>query len=274
MKKYKNFFTGVVFMNEIKLDDDKISALSNATRREILDLIREDPDYPASIARKLNISKQKAHYHFTQLHESGLIEKIDSENVEGGKAGIYRTKDSHLIYGAEPVKSKILEDAFEGDEGLIVVGSPDQHGEDQVRARDGHLAGEIGIKLGRHRLDFETVWDTEVVRDKLFDKDMVIIGGILTNTVSKRFNNEFPAYFSGESFPYREISTPQSTYTDPDVGIISRTENKILIAGIRNTGTKAAAMAFKNENIEKDYLVVKGLDMDGDGEIDNYEVIE
>jgi len=155
-----------------------------------------------------------------------------------------------------------------------VVGSPDQHGEDQVRARDGHLAGEIGLKLGKNRLDFETVWDTQVVRDELFDENMVVIGGILTNTVTKKFNEDFPAYFSGDSFPYREIKTPKSEYTDPDIGIIARKENKIMVAGVRNTGTKAAVKAFQQEDFDKDYLVVKGLDLDGDGEIDSYEVIE
>ncbi|MEF8880639.1 MAG: hypothetical protein V5A72_02305, partial [Candidatus Nanohaloarchaea archaeon] len=226
------------------------------------------------VAKKLGISKQKPHYHFKKLKESDLIEKIDSEEIDGGKAGIYTSKHSRLIYGDKPAKSNLLQKSFEDDGGLIVVGSPDQHGEDQVRARDGHLAGDVGLKLGMHRLGFETVWDTEVFRDSLFDENMVIIGGILTNTVTKNFNSDFPAYFSGESFPYREISTPDNTYSDPNIGVISRKENKILVAGIRNTGTQAAVKAFKEEDFKKDYLVVKGLDLDGDGEIDDYEVIE
>jgi DNA-binding transcriptional ArsR family regulator len=261
-------------MNEEKLDEEKISALNKDIRRDILERLREEPDYPASIAKKIGISKQKTHYHFKKLKQSGLIEKVDSEDIEGGKAGIYSVKHQRLVYGDEPEKSDLLEKSFDSTEGLIVVGSPDQHGEDQVRARDGHLAGEIGLKLGRHHLNFDTVWDTEVVRDELFDENMVIIGGILTNTVTKKFNEDFPAYFSGESFPYREISTPENTYSDPDIGVITRKENMILVAGIRNTGTRAAVKAFRKEDFEKDYLVVKGLDLDGDGEIDDYEVIE
>lgn len=261
-------------MDEEKLDSKKISALNKDIRREILEILENEPDYPASVAKKIGISKQKAHYHFKKLRSSDLIEKMDSKDIEGGKAGIYRPKHSRLIYGEDPAKSALLEKSFDSGKGLIVVGSPDQHGEDQVRARDGHLAGEIGIKLGIHRLDFNTVWDTEVVRDGLFDENMVILGGILTNTVAKKFNDSFPAYFSGESFPYREISTPENTYSDPDIGIISRSENRILVAGIRNIGTRAAVKAFREEDFEKDYLVVKGLDLDGDGEIDDYEVIE
>lgn len=261
-------------MKEAKLNAEKISALNSSIRQEILEHLREEPGYPASVARKVGISKQKAHYHFKQLEDSGLIEKENSEKISGGKANYYKPKADRLVYGDEIESSTLLEKTFTSDEGLIVVGSPDQHGEDQVRARDGHMAGEIGLKLGRNHFDFETVWDTEVVRDDLFDRDMVIIGGILTNTVAKKLNEKFPAYFSGESFPYREIKTPESTFDDPDIGIISHYENKVLVAGIRNTGTEAAAKAFKNEDFEKDYLVVKGLDLDGDGEIDDYEVIE
>ena len=257
-------------MNEDLLNPEKLKALSNETRLEIIELLRQEPNYPAAVARELDISKQKAHYHFNQLKNTDII----TETTKEGKSNCYKLKASRLVYGTEAENSKLLQQTFDNQEGLIVVGAPDTHGEDQVRARDGHLAGEIGLKLGRHRLDFKTVWDTKVVRDKLFDENMVIIGGILTNTVAKKFNSEFPAYFSGDSFPYREIKTPESTFTDPDIGIIARKENKIMIAGVRNTGTEAAAKAFQKEDFEKNYLVVKGLDLDGDGEIDDYEVVE
>jgi len=258
-------------VKEDQLNRKKLKALSNDTRLEIVELLRKDPDYPSSIARKLEISKQKAHYHFSQLEDADIITE---KRGEGRRSTIYKLKASRLVYGDEIENSELLEKTFENNKGLIVVGSPDQHGEDQVRARDGHLAGEIAIKLGKNRLDFTTVWDTQVVRDKLFDENMIILGGILTNTVAKKFNSEFPAYFSGDSFPYREIKTPESKFTDPDIGIITIKENKIMVAGVRNTGTRAAVKAFQNEDLEKDYLVVKGLDLDGDGEIDNYEVIE
>lgn len=54
-----------------------------------------------------------------------------------------------------------------------------------------------------------------------------------------------------------------------------------LVAGVRNEGTEAAVRAFKNletliEGYEggEFYRVVRGLDLDGDGEIDDYEVVE
>ena len=254
-------------MEEEKLDDRKLEALNSEIRREVLELLREEKDYPASLAEKLDISKQKTHYHLKKLRESGLIER---ENT--GKKQIYHIKDSKFIFNSEPENSKFLENF--PDEGLIVVGSPDQHGEDQVRARDGHLAGNIGVRLGRLGKKFETKLDTEIHRGNLFDRPMVILGGILTNTVTKELNDEFPAHFSGESFPYREITTEKETYTDPNIGIITKSDDKILVAGIRNTGTEAAVKAFQDIDDVEDYLVVKGLDIDGDGEIDDYEVLE
>ncbi len=254
-------------MQEEKLDEEKIAALDSEIRREIISLLKKEPDYPASLAEKIGVSKQKTHYHLKKLRESELI---DREN--DGKKQAYHVKDRKFVYNVEPVKSEFLNQL--PDEGLIVVGSPDQHGEDKVRARDGHLAGDIGIRLGELGKKFRTKLDTEVHRADLFDRPMVILGGILTNTVAKKMNDEFPSYFSGESFPYREITTPEKTYTDPDIGIVSKKENKILVAGIRNTGTEAAVKAFQEIDEEEDYIVVKGLDLNGDGEIDDYEVLE
>lgn len=254
-------------MQEEKLDKEKIAALDNETRIEILEQLRKEPDYPASIAEKLGLSKQKAHYHLKKLDESDLIER-----EKEGKKQAYRPRKRKFIYNHKPINSEFLEDF--PDEGLIVVGSPDQHGEDRVRARDGHLAGDIGVRLGEIGKNYRTMLDTKVQRDDLFERPMVILGGILTNTVAKKLNENFPAYFSGESFPYREITTPENTYTDPDIGIVSRKDNKIIVAGIRNTGTEAAVKAFEEIDEEEDYIVVKGLDMNGDGEIDDYEVLE
>ena len=254
-------------MEEEKLNEEKIAALDNDTRREILNLVKKEPDYPASLAEKLEISKQKTHYHLKKLRESGLIEREND-----GKKQAYHVRDRKFVYNAEPVKSDFLKQL--PDEGLIVVGSPDQHGEDQVRARDGYLAGDIGVRLGELGKNYTTALDTEVHRDNLFDRPMVLLGGILTNTVAKELNQEFPAYFSGESFPYREITTPENTYTDPDIGIVAKKGEKIMVAGIRNTGTEAAVKAFQEIDEEEDYIVVKGLDLNGDGEIDDYEVLE
>jgi len=173
--------------------------------------------------------------------------------------------------------------------GKIVVGSSEPHGPDQVRARDGHLAGEITAKLGNHGKlnDPITMLDTDLSRDGSYGQNLVILGGILTNTAAKYFNGDFPVKFSGEEFPYREIKAPKKTYENENIGVIAKASNPekpekavYLVAGVRSSGTEAAVTAFKDlENILKNYSggkfykVVRGLDMDGDGRIDDYEVV-
>ena len=285
-----------------ELDEEKIKALSDPTRRELLEILAEEPSYPLEAARQLDIDKQKAYYHFDKLEESGLVKEAGTEKFSGGSATYYTPAAPAYVLDlgvdGEKVPWKISEhvkkflnplvDAGEL-QGSIVVGSPEQHGPDQVQARDGHLAGEIGMKLGNY-CDSDTAvkLDTDIFGEDRFDENMVLVGGVLTNTVTKKFNEAFPASFEGENFPYREIRTPEKTYDEGTIGVVAKTKNPedpeksiFMVAGVRNQGTEAAVRAFKNlEDIVEDYgdgefyRVVRGLDMDGDGEIDDYEVVE
>ncbi len=286
-----------------ELDSRQLKALTDESRRKILEKLAERPSYPSEIARELGVSKQRAHYHFEKLEDAGLITPLREEKKSGGVATYYTPASDAfaLDLGTGGRKAnlsdnenarKFLEPLVNKArlDGRIVVGSPDQHGPDQVRARDGHLAGEIGLKLGSYARtdDDATVLDTEIVRDSSFEQNMLLLGGVLTNTVTKKFNEHFPARFAGEDFPYHEIKTPEETYSDPNIGIVAKTSNPenpenaiFLVAGVRNAGTEAAVMAFKDlENLIGNYdkgdfySVVQGQDLDGDGEIDGYEVLE
>lgn len=286
------------------LDEEKIKALSDETRRKILKLLAEKEMYPLEVAREIGIEKQKTYYHFGKLERADLIEKTREASVSGGTATLYRASAPSYYFDTgkkgeknysplmdEKVKEFLKPIINKGDfNGSIVVGSPEEHGPDLVQARDGHLAGEIGLEIGKYiETDSRKILlDTEVVRDERFDESMIMIGGVLTNTVTRRFNEDFPVSFEGESFPYREIETPEASYSDESIGVITKTENPnnpdkalIMIAGVRNSGTEAAVLAFKKlesllDNYSEGdfYKVVKGLDMDGDGEIDEFEVIE
>jgi|AntDeeMinimDraft_4_1070355.scaffolds.fasta_scaffold00117_36 DNA-binding transcriptional ArsR family regulator len=290
--------------NATELDQSKLKALNDQTRLEILKILSETPSYPSEIAEKLGISKQKAYYHFEKLKDAGLLEKDHQEKRSGGLATYYKTPHSGLILDLEGKSEKVFVPERTGSlrnflsplvengqlSGNIVVGSPDQHGPDQVRARDGHLAAELTMKLGGYasRDRDIVVLDTEVVRDSMFETSLLLLGGVLTNTVMKKFNPEFSAKFSGESFPYHEIKTPESSFTDENIGLIAKTKNPqnpdksiYAVAGIRNAGTRAAVKAFKDlENLVEGYTdgdfytIIRGLDMDGDGQIDDYEILE
>lgn len=284
------------------LDGEAIKALSDGTRQEIIAMLAEEPSYPAEIASELELGKQQAYYHFRKLEEAGLIEEVREEKKSGGVATFYRpTADGYVFdlgsggkKAAVPPRSgrKFLEPLVKDGKvnGCVVVGSPDEHGEDQVRARDGHLAGEIGAKLGSYGSSDDplTRLDTEIVSSGDFEKNMLLLGGVLTNTVTKKYNDDFPASFSTDSFPYHELETPEESYTDEAIGVIQKIphpENPgkalFMAAGIRNRGTQGAIRAFKNlEELTEGYgegkfhRVVRGLDIDGDGEVDDYEVVE
>jgi DNA-binding transcriptional ArsR family regulator len=287
-----------------ELDEAKIKALSDGTRRKIMEILAEEPSYPLEVARELGIEKQKSYYHFQKLEDAELIEKDHEEKVSGGSATFYRSSapgylldlgtEGEKLYSANTAEhvENFLQPLVEKGEiyGHVVVGSPDEHGPDRVQARDGHLAGEIGAKLGNYgeKKSRLVKLDTEVHRDSSFGDSMVLIGGVLTNTVTKKFNEDFPVSFEGDEFPYREISTPEDTYSEEMIGVVAKTENPedpensiFMVAGVRNSGTEAAVLAFKNlENLVENYgegdfyQVVRGLDLDGDGEVDDYEVIE
>lgn len=281
-----------------------IKALSDETRRNIVEEIGSGEAYPSEVAKELGLSKQKAYYHFNKLEDAEIIEKARSEEKSGGTATYYRLKSkAYYLLLSETSEGLPVQNISETTadflsplvqegklNGKIVAGSPDQHGPDQVRARDGHLAGEIGLEIGRYcdSNDRRIALDTEIFRNKAFEENMVLVGGVLTNTVTKKFNDSFPAHFSGEEFPYREISTPTSTYSEAAIGLVAKTSHPedsskslFLVAGIQNQGTEAAVRAFKNlEDITEEYSggdyykIVRGLDMDGDGEVDDYEVVE
>lgn len=285
------------------LNEKQLEALSNEIRQRILKDAAEKPVYPSEIARRHGLSKQRAHYHFKKLQESGLIEQTGEEEKSGGKADLYRASADAYVFdtgaeGSDSYVSSIDEGVEEflgpllneGEiEGKVVAGSADRHGPDQVRARDGHLAAEIAGKLGNYGKFRESAvtLDTELSRDDGYDRNLFIIGGVLTNTAAKKFNDCFPARFSGDEFPYREITADGSTFTEPNVGMVAKAENPeqegsyvYIAAGVRNQGTEAAALAFHDlESIaetlnEKGYIIVEGLDSDGDGVVDGYQVVK
>lgn len=288
------------YVDAEELDPGMVDALAEDNRRRILQEIGEEKAYPGEVAEALDMERQKTYYHFRILQESGLIEQVDEEKISGGSARYFSVKHPALVFDfgfqggdlktrENPRAAAFLEEPMESGY-RIVVGSPDQHGPERVEAKDGHLAGEIGAKLGEYiPEDSRTVFlDTDVSFQEGLKGNLFVIGGVLTNTLCRELNGEFPVKFEEEDFPYRGLETPDDSYTEARIGFISKTENPwdedsavYTVAGIRGSGTLAAALAFKDlENILKDYnggdfyTVVRGLDLDGDGDVDDYEVIE
>ncbi len=295
---------------EIIEESDRIQALSNDIRIDILEKLNQEPTYPSKIAEELDMTEQRIHYHIKEMESRNIIEKVSEEYRGGSLAKFYRPVSESFTYeipGSKerPVKTKFSKE----DRNLkrffnpllrngklqtkIAVGSPDPHGPHQVRGRDGHLAIDLACKLGNlgYSEEMRVVLDTEIKISEN-DSNLLLVGGPLTNMLTEKINDKLPVKFGMEKFPYRSLKSKKTgkTYSEGSIGVINKTthplnnEKKIyVIAGIRNRGTRAAVMALtvKHEELFEDYdgedhwgRIVRGLDMDGDGDIDEVEIIE
>ena len=302
------------FLKKVKMlkNPDTMKGLFNDIRWSILKFISEKPAYPAQVAKHLKLHEQKVYYHMHQLEKNGLISVVMKKEHSGALAKYYAPK-SHAfaleLDGGEeqvmdnPIKKehKKFNDFFQPliSGGIfnakIVVGSPDPHGPHQVRARDGHYALDIAAFLGQYAaLPKKSVvsLDTDIKSEKKYSKNLIVVGGILTNLVAKDINSHMLISFDETAFPYRKIISKKTgkTYTEDNLGIICKSINPdngdnhiILVAGNTNWGTKAAIYALTHmaDEIFADYekqdawgLIVQGFDLDGDGKMDAVKVVE
>tara|TARA_Y100000310_G_scaffold342283_1_gene444842 strand:- start:2797 stop:3762 length:966 start_codon:yes stop_codon:yes gene_type:complete len=214
---------------------------------------------------------------------------------------IERAKESVFFQGKEKKLDKQLEEfmtPFIHNGKLnckIVIGSPDPHGPLKARARDGHLAVELAAFIGSlvESFEFPLVFlDTQVSSLDSLDENLIVVGGPITNKLCEELNEHLPIKFSPNGGHYlikSELSG--NDYNEDAIGVIEKVEhpffkNKkiLLVAGNRNAGTKAAIISLiKNieaiiqGNTNKESVeakVVEGLDLDGDGQIDNVEIKE
>jgi len=171
----------------------------------------------------------------------------------------------------------------------IVVGSPDPHGPHKARARDGHYAIDLGLFLGglcSMDENFSTKLDVDI--DLKESRNLILVGGPVTNHVVSKINDFLPAKFSDKK-PWG-IITKKATYTEESIGMISRLPNPynpeyfvLVLSGIRFIGTKAAVFAFTRNTGQvihrftgqkEFHAIVQGFDLDGDGKIDSVEILE
>lgn len=176
----------------------------------------------------------------------------------------------------------------------IVVGSPDPHGQFKARARDGHLAAEFTAFVGANCSGFEfplIFLDTMLKDLRGENSNLVIIGGPLTNKLAEQANQFMPAKFNGAAGNWSIISADGKQYNDDSIGVIEKVPHPffrgkwiLLLAGRRNSGTISAILALTKKTArtvkaagkpESGFArIVEGLDLDGDGLIDDVEFRE
>ncbi len=305
---------GKYFRKEVELIEDpsKARGLLHPLRWKILKLLAEKPRHASEIARILGEHEQKIYYHIRQLENLGLIKLEEKLEKRGALAKLYSPAKYafalELPYGGERLMDLSLRKSSEAVyrffyphilggkfNAVFVVGSPDPHGPYQVRARDGHYAVDLAHFLGQystHPAKFTVKLDVDVKAENAYDDNLILIGGVLTNVITSEINRYLPVRFETESFPFRGLRSELSgkSYRSENSGLIakipnpySRDKSIVVFAGNRYSGTKAAVMAITKhaEKILESYAgedawakVVEGKDLDGDGKIDDVEILE
>ncbi len=285
----------------------QLRALTSRNSRKILSLLAKEPSYPSKIAKALNTHEQVVFYHIRKLKNANIIKVVRREEKQGGMANYYGLVDkSFFIRFSEfkPLEKISYTDKKKEeflypfiDKGnfnaLIIVGSPEPHGIQNARSRDGHYGIDLALFFGtflNHSPSMNVKLDTEV-RSKDLKNNLIIIGGPLVNKITDKVNEELPIYFDKKFKRNITSSLTKQVYLDDRCGMIVKSKNPfnpeksiLVVAGKRYSGTQAAVLAFlikfeelvkgnkKNRNILA--KVVEGFDSDSDGIVDSVEFLE
>ncbi len=288
---------------EISAKDAKVFSSDLAIK--IVKLLVRQPMYPVEIAKELKVHEQKIYYHIRNLEKAGIIKVSREENRQGAVAKFYSAVKPSFVMRFKEMEatqklmgksdSEFLEPFIKDGilNALIVVGSPDPHGPEKARSRDGYYGMDLALFLGtflNYVPNFYVKLDTEV-REEDLKKNLILIGGPVVNKITAMVNSKLPVKFDKESHWGIKSSTSGNVYPNDESGLIVKAKSPfdaerhvLVVAGKRYMGTRAAIIAFlKNfkelssgnvHNRSVKAKVVEGIDLDSDGIIDDIEFRE
>ncbi|MBI3051625.1 S-layer protein [Candidatus Woesearchaeota archaeon] len=279
--------------------------LSSELAVRILRLLSAKAMYPVEVARQLKVHEQKVYYHIRNFQRAGIVKVVREEGRQGAVARFYAVEkpalvlrfaefqDTHKLLGQK--NSAFLEPFIRDGRlnAVIVVGSPDPHGPEKARSRDGYYGMDLALFLGTYLSyvpDSYVRLDTEV-REAELKSNLILIGGPIVNRVTAMVNSKLQVRFDKESHWGIKSSVSGNVYPNDECGLIVKAKNPfnpdshlLLVAGKRHAGTRAAIIAFlKNfaevssgnvHNRSVNARVVEGVDLDSDGVIDEVEFRE
>lgn len=271
--------------------------------QKILKSISEEAKYPADIAKELKVHEQKVYYHIRNMEKAGVIKIARKETKQGALANYYLLTEPAFVVKFRDLRqtqkisqfmneSSYLEPFIKEGQlnATIIVGSPDPHGPDKARSRDGYYGIDLALFLGtflNYVPAFNVKLDTDA-RENDMANNLILLGGPITNKITEKFNDKLPIKFEKGNI----MSTiTNEHYPQDECGLIVKAKNPfskdksiLIIAGKRFSGTRAAIIAFlkhfkkitagnvHNNNIKAN--VVEGIDLDSDGIIDDVEFRE
>lgn len=289
-----------------ELSFSQVKSLSSQLAQKIALEISKKPSYAMEIAKKLKVNEQKVYYHIRKLEKARIIEVSRTETIQGASANIYSVVEPAFVIklrefqttqkiAFEKQPTEFLEPFIEEGQlnAVIIVGSPDPHGPEKARSRDGYYGIDLALFLGsflNYLPELNVKLDTEARAEDL-QKNLIIIGGPVVNTVTGQLNEKLPIRFD-KSNNWRIVSSISGkSYHSDETGIIEKIKNPfnnkksiLLVAGKRYMGTKAVMLAFIKHfkeicegnkfNKEINAKVVEGIDLDSDGIVDEVDVLE
>lgn len=298
---------GIFSLPSKEIKNNQIRALSSDLAYEIIKKISEIPSYPKELARKLKVNEQKVYYHIRNLEKSGIIEVTKKENMHGTIANYYKLVEPSFVIKFKEFETtnqiKEINDFSENflypfiNQGKlntkIIVGSPDPHGQEKARSRDGYYGIDLALFLGtflNYPPELSVKLDTEVHSEDL-QENLIILGGPIINTITAKINNKLPIKFDKKNNWSIVSSISNETYYTDETGVIVKMKNPfnnrkqiLLVAGKRHSGTKAAIISFLkyfneiskgNKYDNKIHAkVVEGIDLDSDGVVDDVKILE
>lgn len=280
-----------------------MKSLGSTLAQRIVRKLGEEEWYAKELARELGVHEQKVYYHIHRLEKVGIVRAARTETRQGAVAQYYALAEPSFavcfrdFQATQKIadysnESEFLEPFIHDGElnALIVVGSPDPHGPEKARSRDGFYGMDLALFLGTFLTyipGLNVRLDTEV-RGEDLRKNLIILGGPIVNTVAGKINDKMPIRFTEKSIL---SSVSHKEYFSDEIGIIVKADNpfdktkKILfIAGKRYAGTRACMIAFLKHfkevgsgnkfNPKVLAKVVEGVDLDSDGIVDEVEMKE
>ncbi len=296
----------VVSLPAKELEFKSIRSISSKLAQDILKVIGEKISYPKEIAKKLNVHEQKVYYHVRNLEKAKVIEVSKTEVVSGAVANFYKLvkpsfvvkfkefQETSKLAGLSERPKSFLEPFIENGNlnAVIIVGSPDPHGPEKARSKDGYYGIDLALFLGtflNYIPSLNVRLDTEARKEDL-EKNLILIGGPVVNSISLRINDKLPVKFIKED-NWKIKSFSGKEYLSDETGVIVKVKNPfnpkkklLLVAGKRHSGTRAVMIAFikyfseviKGNKFDNKIMakVVEGVDLDSDGIVDDVEILE
>ena len=286
-----------------EISAEHAKSVSSGLAHNILNLLAKEAMYPIDIAKALKVHEQKIYYHIRNLEKAGIIKVVKKETKQGATANFFALTEPAFVIKFKNFEttSKIAQIRNESEflepfikngqlDALIIVGSPDPHGQDKARSRDGYYGIDLALFIGTF-LNYVPVFnvklDTEV-RETDLENNLILIGGPITNKITEKVNQKLPIRFENGNI---KSTISNEVYPQDECGLIVKTKspfNKdkyvLVVAGKRFSGTRAAIIAFlknfkkvTNGNIHNPSIkanVIEGIDLDSDGIIDDIEFRE